>query len=105
MNLVRGRVYLAVVDQVDGEKPYVVVSNNSRNRALPNVLAVRVTTTPKPSMTSIVELAAADPLVGRVLCDDVTQLWPDEVRREVGALSPVTMRRVNEGLADALGLS
>jgi mRNA interferase MazF len=105
MNLVRGRVYLAVMEHVVGEKPYLVVSNNSRNRQLPNALATRVTTTPKPSMTSTVELAPDDPLVGRVLCDELIQIWPDEVRRDVGALSLNTMRRVNEGLADALGLS
>jgi mRNA interferase MazF len=105
VNLIRGRVYMAVMDHVEGEKPYVVVSNNSRNRALPNVLVARITTTPKPVMPSIVELSVHDPLVGRVLCDEVTQLWSDEVRRELGALSPGTMRRVNEGLADALGLA
>lgn len=105
MTLVRGRIYMAVMEQVDGEKPYVVVSNTSRNRALPNVLAVRVTTSPKPIMASVVELVGEDPVAGRVLCDDLIQLWPDEIRRDVGALTPATMRRVNAGLADALGLT
>jgi mRNA interferase MazF len=80
--LIRGRVYGAVLPGVDGEKPYLVVSNNARNRQLPNVLAVRITTSDKPAMDSIVVLGAADkPLIGRVLCDDLIQLWPDEVRR------------------------
>lgn len=104
MNLLRGRVYTAEMEHIDGEKYYLVVSNNSRNRALPNVLAVRVTTTVKPPLSSIVSLAPDDPVTGRVLCDDLIQLWPDEVRRELGGLSPATMRRVNEGLKVALDL-
>ncbi len=104
--LIRGRVYGAVMAHVDGEKPYLVVSNNSRNNKLSNVLAVRITTSVKPPMKSVVELTGADaPLTGRVLCDDLIQLWPDEVSREWGAVSPATMSRVNEGLADALGLA
>lgn len=92
------------MEHVDGEKYYLVVSNNSRNRALPNVLAVRITTTLKPALPSIVALALDDPVAGRVLCDDLIQLWPDEVRRELGALSPATMRQINDGLKVALGL-
>jgi mRNA interferase MazF len=103
--LIRGRVYGAVLPGVDGEKPYLVVSNNARNRQLPNVLAVRITTSDKPAMDSIVVLGAADkPLIGRVLCDDLIQLWPDEVRREWGALSPGSLRKVDVGLRAALAL-
>ncbi|MGQ0630424.1 MAG: hypothetical protein ACT4P1_05235 [Sporichthyaceae bacterium] len=58
----------------------------------------------EPALPSIVPLALDDPVTGRILCDDVIQLWPDEVRRELGALSPATMRAVNEGLKVALGL-
>lgn len=57
--------------QEHGEKPYVIVSNNARNRALPIYLAVRITTSPKPLLPSIIELAPEDPVVaGRALCDD-----------------------------------
>ncbi len=103
--LIRGRVYGAVLPGVDGEKPYLVVSNNARNRQLPNVLAVRITTSDKPTMDSIVVLGPGDrPLVGRVLCDDLIQLWPDEVSKEWGALSPDSMRKVDVGLRAALAL-
>jgi mRNA interferase MazF len=104
-NLIRGRVYRAVVDHVEGQKPYLIVSNNQRNAALESVLAVRITTSPKRPLRSIVELeAGVDPLVGRVLCDDLNQLWADEVVADLGAVSPGTMRRVNDALRVALGL-
>jgi mRNA interferase MazF len=34
-------------------KPYLVVSNNARNRALDSFLAVPITTTDKPNLDSI----------------------------------------------------
>lgn len=43
-----------------------------------SVLAARLTTTPKPALASIVEMASADPFSGRVVCDDIVELWPDE---------------------------
>ena len=100
---VRGRVYWA--DLGHGEKPWLVVSNNGRNRALGSVLAVRVTTTSTgPDIPTIVPLAPADPLVGRVLCDDLVQVYRDEIRREAGALTRQTMARVDGGLRAALSL-
>lgn len=100
---VRGRVYWA--DLGHGEKPWVVVSNNARNRALESVLAVRVTTTMSgPDLPTIVPLTSSDPLVGRVLCDDLVQLWRDEIRREAGALSRQTITRIDTGLRVALSL-
>jgi mRNA interferase MazF len=88
-----------------GEKPWLVVSNNGRNRALGSVLAVRVTTTSTgPDIPTIVPLAPADPLVGRVLCDDLVQLWRDEIRRDGEALSRQTLVRVDAGLRAALSL-
>ncbi|GAY10339.1 type II toxin-antitoxin system PemK/MazF family toxin [Pseudonocardia sp. N23] len=99
---VRGRIYMA--DLGHGQKPWLVVSNNQRNRALGNFLALRITTTPKPAMPTIVELTSADPLVGRALCDDLTQLFRDEIVRDVGAASPQTMARVAAGIRAALAL-
>lgn len=103
--LQRGRVYEVDLGGGIGRKPCLVVSNNRRNAALPSVLAVRLTTSSKPVLASIVELAPADaPLVGRVLCDDVLEVWPDEVTRDLGALSPATQARVDDGLRAALDL-
>lgn len=103
-DLVRGRVYAAVLSERVGEKPYLVVSNNRRNRALDTVLAARVTTSEKPVLASIVATTPEDPVAGRVLCDDIVEVWPDEIRRDLGACSPATMKRVGDGLRAALGL-
>ncbi len=102
--LVRGRVYAAQLSNLTDEKYFLVVSNNQRNRALSTVLAVRLTTTPKPALRSIVLLGSAEVFVGRVLCDDIVEVWEDEVRRDLGALSPRAMAEVGRGLAAALAL-
>jgi mRNA interferase MazF len=88
-----------------GRKLWLVVSNNPRNRNLDDVLVVRLTTSPKPTMPSYVELTRTDaPFVGRVVCDDLGPLRRSDLGRPRGALSPTTMRRVNDGLRSALAL-
>jgi mRNA interferase MazF len=86
------------------EKFYVVVSNNRRNGALEQVLGVRVTTSRKPAIPSIVELGDGEVITGRVICDDIETIWRDEISREMGALTPGTMSRVEDGLRAALSL-
>lgn len=102
--LLRGRVYAAKLPHIDGEKYFLVVSNNRRNRQLPQVLAARLTTTPKPRLPSIVELDGREVFTGRVLCDDIETLWADEVTRDLGALTASAMARVEDGLRAALDL-
>ncbi len=80
------------------------MSNNQRNKHQPQVLGVRLTTTPKPDFPSIVRLDAREVFHGSVVCDDVVEVWQDEVRRDLGALSRPAMDEVNRGLAAALGL-
>jgi mRNA interferase MazF len=99
---VRGRVYMA--DLGSGDKPFVVVSNNARNTKLEDCLGVRITTSRKPDIASIVELSSADPLAGRVLCDDIAAIYRDELKRDVGALSLGTMNLVAAGLRFALSI-
>lgn len=91
------------MDLGHGGKPWLVVSNNHRNRALDTVLVARITTTGRPLPTRI-DLHQDDPLVGQVLCDDLEQVYTDELGDRLGALSPATMERVNEGLRLALNL-
>jgi mRNA interferase MazF len=104
VSILRGRVYGATLNERFGEKPYLVVSNNHRNAALGSVLAVRVTGSAKPQLPSIVELSAADPLGGRALCDEITEVYRDEVGKDWGAVSADTMRRVEDGIRAALSL-
>ncbi|MDP9182466.1 MAG: type II toxin-antitoxin system PemK/MazF family toxin [Actinomycetota bacterium] len=92
------------MSHLDDEKYFLVVSNNRRNRNLPQVLAVRLTTTPKPSLPSIVTLGSSEVFSGRVVCDDIVEIWEDEVRRDLGALSRGAMEAVARGLAAALDL-
>ena len=104
-SLVRGRVYRARPTGFNDDKFFVVVSNNSRNRQFDSVLVVRFTTSPKPALRSIVEIPSSEVLPGgRVVCDDIYDLYEDEVRADVGALSVRTMAAVGNGLRAALGL-
>lgn len=104
MSLTRGQVYWATVG--GQRKPWLVVSNDARNRALGTCLAARLTTSAKPKLASIVELDPADaPLIGRVLCDDLAELKPHADRMALlASLTPATMARVNDGLKVALAL-
>ncbi|MGH3504631.1 MAG: type II toxin-antitoxin system PemK/MazF family toxin [Nocardioidaceae bacterium] len=97
----RGVVYR--MDLGYGAKPWLVVSNNQRNRALDTVLAARITTTRKP-MPTRVDLTHDDPVAGQVLCDDLEQTYADELGERLGALSKATMNRVGDGLRVALDL-
>ena len=101
----RGRVYSAIFPNVDGEKYYLVVSNNRRNNALDQVLAIRLTTSEKPPISSIVEIPHGEVFVGRAVCDDIVEIWKNEVRRDLGALTPRTMTQIEQGLKAALGIA
>jgi hypothetical protein len=81
--LMRGRVYRAKLEHVDAPKYYLVVSNNRRNGAL----------------------AQGEVFTGWVSCDDVETLWADEVQQDLGALSPLMMRRVEDGLRAAFDIT
>ena len=102
--ILRGRVVWAVIDEAIGRKPYLVVSNNARNQSMQSFLAVRITTSAKPHIPSVVPLNTGEPLHGNVLCDEVMMMWEDEVVAEAGALSPRAMTQVEAGLRAALGL-
>jgi mRNA interferase MazF len=97
----RGQVFR--VDLGHGAKPWVIVSNNQRNRNLQTVIAARITTTRKNAeLPTIVELSNEDPLVGFVLCDDLIPLYRHELSHLDGALSVRTMMRVSNALRIAL---
>jgi mRNA interferase MazF len=97
----RGHVYRC--DLGYGLKPWLVVSNNARNRLLSDVIAIRLTTTAR-ELPTWVKLSPADPLAGYANADCIEQLAKDELGDYLGALSPASMRAVNEALAIALAL-
>ncbi|WP_074342479.1 type II toxin-antitoxin system PemK/MazF family toxin [Mycobacteroides abscessus] len=91
------------VDLGHGLKPWVILSNNSRNKNLDTVLAARITTTSKNAhLPTVVALTAADPLVGFVLVDDIVQLFHDELTETLGSLSHPTMQEISKALRIAL---
>ncbi|MBP2339052.1 mRNA interferase MazF [Saccharothrix coeruleofusca] len=99
----RGQIYMA--DLGHGEKPWLVISNNQRNRNLDTIMSARITTTDRyRGLPTVVPLTSADPLVGFVLTDDLEQLYKDDLVRPCGALSPRTLTAVGEALKVALAL-
>lgn len=96
---------MADIGLKDGPKPFVIVSNNGRNKNLGDYLGARITTTAKPELISIVPLTANDPLVGWVLCDDITLLYPEDLKTHLGGLSLASMMAVGRGLAAALAIN
>jgi mRNA interferase MazF len=99
----RGQIVRADVG-LSEPKLFLVVSNNRRNRNLGSVLGVRLTTTDKPDIPSIVVIPPGEVVVGRVLCDDITLLYDEEIIQVRGALSPRLLKSVERGLASALGM-
>jgi mRNA interferase MazF len=97
----RGQVYRC--DLGYGLNPWLVVSNNARNRLLSDIVAIRLTTTAR-DLPTWVKLSAADPLTGYANADCIEQLAKDKLGEYLGALSPASMREVNQALAVALAL-
>jgi mRNA interferase MazF len=105
-DLLRGRVYRGHLSHIEDDKYFLVVSNNRRNRAFKQALAVRLTTTkPRDSRPAMVELGPDEVLAGWASCDDIETLYEDEIRADMGAVTAQTMRRVEAGLRAALGLA
>jgi mRNA interferase MazF len=102
--LARGQVVQVKLPHLDEPKLFVVVSNNRRNRLLPSALGVGLTTTPKPTIPSIVELVHPEAFNGRVVCDDITEIFEDEVMAIRGGLTAAGVEAVNAGLRAALAL-
>jgi mRNA interferase MazF len=100
--LQRGQVYRC--DLGYGPKPWLVVSNNSRNRLLDDVIAIRLTTTVR-DLPTWVKLSPGDPLAGYANADCIEQLRKDELGEYLGALTSASMRGVNQALVIALALA
>lgn len=101
----RGQIWWVDIG-LDQNKRFVVVSNNVRNRALGDVVMVRLTTADKPDIPSIVEFGAGEVSESRcfVVADDVWMIGKQWLRDRVGALTPAQMERVSQALRVALDL-
>lgn len=91
----------------DGDKPHLVVSNNRANDAVsyPWVHVVWMgTNLARVRFAEHVVLVADDrPLVGFVDCTTLRLASKRHLVRRGGALTPGTMRRVEDGIRAALG--
>lgn len=101
---IRGQVYMVDVPELGAEKPFLVVSNNIRNRNLDTVICARVSTSPsRPAdIPSIVPIEDRGAVVGQVLCDGLLPVRKARLKRMVGALPPRVMTEVGRGLRSAL---
>lgn len=107
MNILRGQIWYATIDESIGPKPYLIVSNNHRNKHLETVLAVRITTTLKrQELPTNYRLPNTERLcvTGLVLGDTLTEIFKDELRGPKCALSTQAMRGVEEALKATLGM-
>lgn len=105
-DLLRGRVYRARLSHIEEDEHFLVVSNNRRNRAFEQALAVRLTTTkPRDGRPAMVELGPGEVMTGWASCDDIETVYDDEVRADMGAITAPTMHRVESGLRAALGMA
>jgi mRNA interferase MazF len=101
----RGTIWEFAFEAGAPSKPALIVSNNARNQsAWPDVHVVRITTAPRPSRNTIVELPGGDWISGRVICDDLMPVPKNMLGERLGALSPGTMRRVDVALKVVLAL-
>jgi mRNA interferase MazF len=101
----RSEVFFVDLGEI-GRKPFVVVSNNQRNRALTTVLGVRITTTNRHIHIETVVPLGPDcgDLAGWALCDDIEKLWRDELGNPAGVIGVRTMTAVNAGLRTAFAV-
>jgi mRNA-degrading endonuclease toxin of MazEF toxin-antitoxin module len=90
-----------------GDKPHLVVSNNRMNQAVtyPYVHVIWMgTNLARARFAEHVVLSAADQsLVGWVDCTTLRRASKSQLLRKVGALTPATMARVEDGIRVALG--
>ncbi len=104
-DMLRGRIYRAQLTHIGEDKFFLVVSNNRRNRAFEQVLAVRLTTSPpKAERPAMVPLGPEEVMTGWVSCDDIETIYGDEVRADIGAITAPAMRRIDTGLRAAFGM-
>jgi mRNA interferase MazF len=101
----RGQVWWVDVG-LSEQKRFIIVSPNVRNQKLDDVLGIRLTTSPKPDLPSIVRFAPGE--IGEVesfaVADDIWLARKDWLGQQVGALTAAQMKRIDRALHAALDL-
>jgi len=110
----RGDVYLAKLDpssgsEQSGSRQVVIVSRDAINRSSPVVIAVPCTSWTEerrvyPSQVQINEVDGGLKGISIALCEQVRAISKDRLGRRWGALSQVTLAKVDRALLIALDL-
>lgn len=100
----RGQVWWFHAGGQRGRRPYVIVSNNDRNRRLDSVLGVMITTTDKSEIPTAVQMTHQDPVEGYAVTDFIEELWKDEAKRPAGSVAAGTLLKLNNALKIALAI-
>lgn len=102
----RGSVWHYDFEEGAAPKPAVIVSANGRNQSRwPVVHVVRVTSAPKDPRPTVISVPVGECIKGSVLCDELYPVYKDELGKQLGALTPGLMRRIDNGLRAMLGLT
>jgi mRNA-degrading endonuclease toxin of MazEF toxin-antitoxin module len=103
----RGAVYYAEIPDA-GDKPVLVVSAEPINRALANVLALRISSVSRsralPTVVPLEAGTAGHPAESFVICHDVFTLPKDRFRRAAGRIPPQKLFEVERALRVAFAL-
>jgi mRNA interferase MazF len=104
--VLRGQIWYADLG-VGENKRVLVVSNNTRQRQLGDVVAIRLTSKDKPDLPSIVRFEPhemPDRSRSYALADDLWVIEKRWLERPIGGLTPGQMERVSAALRVALDL-
>lgn len=108
----RGQVFFLDLGYGYGVHPYVIISENRRNRSTKgDYLAVELTTTPltphREHLRELVELRNSRPITGVAKCGDIHTLEDRDLelyRGQPGQIAAADMQAIDDGLRHALGL-
>lgn len=109
MQFMRKQVRFATIREEEGRKPYLIISNNARNKNFDSVLAVRITTTLKHKhhrSNYLLPLSEQGCIKGVVLGDTIIEIWKDEFDQQEPTcyITERSMKHVEESLKVALGM-
>ena len=104
----RGDIYFitgieATGSEQGGERPAVIVSNDTGNKYAPVVEAVYLTTKRKTDIPTHVYISSAErPSIA--LCEQIVTVCKSRLERYIGSVTVAEMRRIDRALSTSLGI-
>lgn len=104
----RGDIYFitgieATGSEQGGERPAVIVSNDTGNKYAPVVEAVYLTTKRKTDIPTRVYISSAErPSIA--LCEQIVTVCKSRLERYIGSVTVAEMRRIDRALSTSLGI-